>query len=133
MAFDYSGASRTSGSGDSSGGNTFIIPNTGLTIGNRHMCIYTNLDTGLYPTGYELGGGNGVDNALIISYGESTGYFSFGAYQTYTNPTLIGFYYTQVSGSTSPYNMVGYQNGVQVIIGLPQLIKDHTKLLKNVN
>jgi hypothetical protein len=115
MTFDYSGATGDGG-GNTTGGNTFIIPSNDLTTGNRHMSFYSTNDIGTTSFGYEIGGGNGINNVLIVSYGSpGTGFFSFGGYQTYSNTTTTGFYYTQVSGSTTPYNMVGYKNGTQVI------------------
>jgi hypothetical protein len=110
MTFDSSGVlGNTAG-----GGNTFIVPDTDLTLGNRHMSFYSNLVVG-GAAGYEIGGGDGVTNTLIVSYGGGTGYFAFGPFNTYANTSSTGFYYTQVSGATSPYNMVGYKNGVQVV------------------
>ena len=114
MTFNASGAT---GNGSNTGGNTFIIPNTSLTQGNRHMSFYSTGDAGITTAGYELGGGTtgGVNNALIISYNGTVGYFSFDGYKTYSNATQTGFYYTQISGSTSPYTMLGYQNGEEVL------------------
>lgn len=114
IVFNSSGAT---GNGSNTGGNTFIRPSTHLTQGNRHMCFYSTGDKGTTNLGYELGGGTtgGVNNALIVSYNNTTGYFSFDAYQTYSNTDKTGFYYTQVSGSSAPYTMLGYKNGTQVI------------------
>ena len=116
MTFEYSGVSKTNGNADTGGGNTFIIPNSNLTIGNRHMCMYVNKDNGIVLNGYEMGGGAGAENVVIFNYNNGgTGYFAFGGgYKTYAG-TNTGFAYTQLSGSTSPYNMLGYKNGVQVI------------------
>jgi hypothetical protein len=109
MIFNYSGAS---GNGSNTGGNTNILVNTDLTLGNRHMCFYSTGDRGLAPSGYEIGGGNGINNVLIVSYNGTTGYYSFNGYKTYSNTSPTGFYYTQISGNTS---MIGYKNGVEVI------------------
>ena len=79
------------------------------------MSFYSNGDKGTTSNGYELGGGDGNDNVIIVSYGESTGYFAFGQHKTYANTGQTGFYYTQLSGATSPYDMLGYKNGVEVI------------------
>jgi hypothetical protein len=112
IIFNISGAT---GNGVDTAGNTHIIPSSDLSIGNRHMSFYSTGDRNITSFGYEIGGGNGVNNVLIISYGGATGYFSFGGYQTYVNTENTGFYYTQVSGATTPYNMVGYKNGSQVV------------------
>jgi hypothetical protein len=116
MTFEYSGVSKTSGGIGSAGGNTFIIPDNNLTIGNRHMCMYVNKDNGIIGNGYEMGGGAGAENVVIFNYNNSgTGYFAFGGgYKTYAG-TDTGFAYTQVSGATSPYTMLGYKNTTQVI------------------
>ena len=113
MIFNVSGATGAGG-GNNTAGITYILPSD-LTTGNRHMSFYSSGDKGVDIYGYELGGGNGVTNVLITNYGNATGYFSFASYKTYLNSNGTGFYYTQVSGSTNPYNMVGYRNGVEVI------------------
>ena len=111
IIFDASGAT---GNGIGTGGNTKLLP-TNFTQGNRHMSFYSNGDRGVTTAGYELGGGNGADNMIAVSYGATTGYFAFGSYKTYANTDTTGFYYTQLSGASSPYDMVGYKNGTQVI------------------
>jgi hypothetical protein len=116
MTFSASGVVKTSGGSSTGGGNTFIIPDNNLTVGNRHMSFYSNFDSGLYGNGYEMGGGAGAENVVIFNYNNSgTGYFAFGGgYKTYAG-TNTGFAYTQLSGASSPYAMLGYKNGVEVV------------------
>ena len=114
MVFDYSGVTGDGG-GNTSGGITFLLPDNDFTVGNRHISFYSTGDKGVQSFGYECGGGDGNDNILIISYDETTGYFGFGNFNTYANTDQTGFYYTQLSGSTDSYNLLGYKNGTEVL------------------
>ena len=114
MVFDYSGATGDGGS-NTAGGITYILPDNDFTIGNRHICFYSTGDKGVQSFGYECGGGNGDDNLLIISYAGTTGYFGYGSFNTFSNTDQTGFYYSQLSGSTAPYTLLGYKNGTQVV------------------
>lgn len=113
LVFDYSGVTGDGGS-NTAGGITFLEPSD-FTTGNRHIAFYSNGDKGTQIYGYECGGGVGNNNILIISYGGTTGYFGYGSFNTYANTDQTGFYYSQLSGATSPYTLLGYKNGSQVV------------------
>ena len=114
MVFDYSGATGAGGS-NTAGGITYLVPDNDFVRGNRHICFYSTGDKGVELFGYECGGGAGNMNLLIISYGATTGYFGYGSFNTFSNTDQTGFYYSQVSGATSPYTLLGYKNGTQVV------------------
>ena len=115
LTYDYSGVTGgRSNSITTRGGNTHIIPNNDLTIGSRHMALYVN-NTITNVGGYEMGGGDGNDNATIVNFYTNGMYFSYGAHNNIASSDVNGFYYSQVSGSSSPYNIQGFRNGVQKV------------------
>ena len=115
LTYDYSGVTGPRSIAiDRLGGNTHIIPDNDLTIGSRHMALYVN-NTITNTGGYEMGGGDGNDNVTIVNYYTNGMYFSYGAHNNIASSDVNGFYYSQLSGSSSPYNIQGFRNGVQKI------------------
>jgi len=106
------GVSGATGNGTNSGMNT-KYDSSNLPF-DRSMGAY--ISSADLTTHYDMGGGNGAENMIIISYGPSgLGYIGFGAYKTY-DPTIVGDrnggnIVGTITGTT--YN--GWKNGTQVI------------------
>lgn len=102
------------------GNNTNASANTNFSAINlpdaRAMGCYINESSSLEQS-YEMGGGNGFRNVVILSYGSTgSGYFGFGGLSTY-NPTTVGDRYVGnlMASIDSSNQYLGYKNGSVVL------------------
>jgi len=103
------------GNGSSTGANTWLensvdFPTFADSGGNRHICVYTNADSGVTTFGYDWGGGAGFTNFMAVNYGGTSQYSGFGAYTSNSQTSNTGFYTGQITGSRQS----NFKNGSEV-------------------